>query len=302
MENKDLENTKSHVGFTAQRSGEETAPVAAPSALVETDAPVTPPCTRCGTTEPPDATGLCPVKTCRCFRVSNTVALVHGARRKFTLSMIERRDAHAAALFAERGGREALDVITQFNVIEFADLTVQYEDVTAYLMDAGTLTQAGRERAAVKHALDISARRERVAAVLQGHASVKACTPTANYEDASLDDLEIKLQQQLDLLRDMRADRERNAAAPPEASEFDPSDTRDAGLAREVTTPTPAPAAEPTCAYGCGTLERCAEIKATNYEAWEVLHGLDPEVIKKKDEAATAVMMRQLKRGTSWDY
>jgi ribosomal protein L40E len=47
---------------------------------------------------------------------------------------------------------------------------------------------------------------------------------------------------------------------------------------------------EPRCPYGCGTLAKCAEIKATRPDTWEVLHGRDPEVIRKKDEAATAEM------------
>lgn len=101
--------------------------------------------------------------------------------------MNARRDAIIDELFAERGGRAALDVVTRFNVVEFASLSVQFEDVTAYLAEVGNLTQAGRERAAVRHSLDISARRERVGALLQGHAPPEH-TPT-NYADLSEDEL-----------------------------------------------------------------------------------------------------------------
>jgi hypothetical protein len=63
--------------------------------------------------------------------------------------------------------------------------------------------------------------------------------------------------------------------------------------------PGPAPKPEPQlCKYGCGT--RCTELKASNYSAWEVLHGLDPEVVKKKDAEATAVMLRQIGRPHPW--
>ena len=56
------------------------------------------------------------------------------------------------------------------------------------------------------------------------------------------------------------------------------------------------------CPYGCGTLARCAEIKATRPDAWAALHYSDPEEVKKRDEQATAVMMARIGKPQPWDY
>ena len=55
----------------------------------------------------------------------------------------------------------------------------------------------------------------------------------------------------------------------------------------------PEPEPEP-CPYCRQSPSRCAELKATNYEAWECLHHDDPEVVRKRDEIATKVMMQQI--------
>jgi hypothetical protein len=78
------------------------------------------------------------------------------------------------------------------------------------------------------------------------------------------------------------------------SSDAGPSVQASAGPAGEAVVPTSAPAPEPTCGYGCGSLARCAEIKATRPEAWAVLHYTDPIEVERRDAEATAVMMRQI--------
>jgi hypothetical protein len=69
----------------------------------------------------------------------------------------------------------------------------------------------------------------------------------------------------------------------------------------QATVPTAAPAAaEPTCAYCHQSHERCAEIKATNLDAWQVLHYSDPTEVAKRDEEATAIMMKQMGKPSPW--
>jgi hypothetical protein len=60
---------------------------------------------------------------------------------------------------------------------------------------------------------------------------------------------------------------------------------------RESTTAT-------VCRYGCGSLDRCAEIKETRPEAWRALHFLDPEEVKRRNEIATQEMLHQVPRST----
>jgi hypothetical protein len=68
------------------------------------------------------------------------------------------------------------------------------------------------------------------------------------------------------------------------------SATRAAGPPSEPSaTLAPAP-----CTYGCGTLARCAELKATRLDAWRALHFLDPDEVARRDKEATAEMLFML--------
>jgi hypothetical protein len=55
---------------------------ASPSGEPELNVPATPPCSGCGSTEPPNAQGQRPVKTCRAARVGNKFAAIHEGRAK----------------------------------------------------------------------------------------------------------------------------------------------------------------------------------------------------------------------------
>lgn len=44
--------------------------------------------------------------------------------------------------------------------------------------------------------------------------------------------------------------------------------------------PAPAERIAERCPYGCGTLERCATLKADDLDTWLVIHGRDPEAAK----------------------
>ncbi len=90
----------------------------APSDTEKSTAPVTPPCSGCGTTDPPDAGGLCPTRTCRRFRAHNAVALVHGARAKLTATDLSARDELIAGLLAERG--DNVDIVTRIKIRDCA--------------------------------------------------------------------------------------------------------------------------------------------------------------------------------------
>ncbi len=67
---------------------------------------------------------------------------------------------------------------------------------------------------------------------------------------------------------------------------------------RSVTTDSPAPVRKPMCGYGCGSFERCAEIKATRPDVWQTLHYADPEEIARRDQEATRVMLARGGKGS----
>jgi hypothetical protein len=54
---------------------------------------------------------------------------------------------------------------------------------------------------------------------------------------------------------------------------------------------------EPGCPYCHQSYARCAEMKADHYPTWRDLHFNHPEERKKRDEYATAVMLKQVKFG-----
>ena len=88
---------------------------------------------------------------------------------------------------------------------------------------------------------------------------------------------------------------------PPESTvEIQADEAREAESRPLAPTPSEgiAPAVEPwpdvTCGYGCGTLARCAEIKATRPDDWRALHNRDPAEQARRDAEATAVMLKQI--------
>ena len=75
----------------------------APSVEREPNVSATSPCTRCGTTEPPDEQGLCPAKSCRAARVGNKLASVHDGRAKLTpADLVSKQSANSPVIVTAR--------------------------------------------------------------------------------------------------------------------------------------------------------------------------------------------------------
>jgi hypothetical protein len=132
-----------------------------------------------------------------------------------------------------------------------------------------------------------------------------AGTPPDDYENATDDQIIERLEALLTYAhetRDLRHHVERAVAAEKAQPVLQAEGVTKPTSANDVPTASSAvvPAPEPTCPYGCGTLTRCAEIKETNYAAWEVLHGNDPKEVKKRDEHATKVMIHQVGKPNPW--
>jgi|GEM_PF-6109783 len=283
-----------------------------PSVPAETSVPETSRCPRCGA-EVEQGAGKC--LKCGCFQPGNGVAITHGLRRaRFTPVETAHRDELIHQLLAERGGRQNVDILTQYHITEYAELTVHIDRIDAYLGELGTLTKAGRQPAALKTRLDISARRDQIAARIRGEASSSAPSGSNSLPGApgmatshldmakaytsrqlageTLTDYELG---RLSLLDDAMAGR---VSLPPDSGgvpAFDaPVNTRvegdsliflepgDAGYVEEKTPP----AAE-TCKYCSKSLDACAELREQRPEVWAVLHGSDPsEAARRNAEAA----------------
>ena len=138
-----------------------------PSDAAETNAGAVPPCSGCGTAEPSDEQGLCPTPSCRKFRYGHSLSTIHGGRSKFSRADLDARDALLERLFTERGGRAALDIVSQLRIEDFATAQIQLSKVTARLETLGAVSTAGNERKSlVATYATFSARVERLAAEL----------------------------------------------------------------------------------------------------------------------------------------
>ena len=118
--------------------------------------------------------------------VGNSGNVIHEGRAKFTCADLDARDALMARLLEERGGREALDIVSQLRIEDYATAQIQLGKVTRRLEALGAVSAAGNERRSlVATYTTFSARAERLAAELP---PVTAHTPTLSGIDTMSQD------------------------------------------------------------------------------------------------------------------
>jgi hypothetical protein len=209
----------------------------------------------------------------------NTASVVHGLRSKNLAKVVDAyRVGLIDQLFAERGGRDALDVVSRIAIENYALVCAQHKTIEARLDKDGLFTQTGRRRSAFDMLKAISETIDRLRAQLPPPLT-SASLPTG-YSDLSDDALIDKLSAMLEHLLDLRDHRltpntHRNAySAPPESGD-------EASVAASI----PAPEPEPErCAYCSQTVTRCAEIRTTRESAWRALHHSDPQERQRRAE------------------
>ena len=247
------------------------------------------PCASCGSTAPADEQGLCPGvpgNKCRRTRVGGKLALKHDGRSKLTPEDLATRDALMNRLFRERGGRSALDIVSQLRVEDYATAQIQLGKVTKRLELLGAVSDGGKKRSSLVDTYNtFSARVERIAAELPPaiHAA-----GTSDLEPPP-DNAEI-IARLTDLLRSALA-----LEHPQTHSTAGLPVTEPIGPAGEIEHRTVAPAPQP-CAY-CGQTPCIGRA----HHAFEVLHYYDPEEQRRRDTEATKEMLNQIPRGLpSW--
>ena len=260
-----------------------------PSVAPTSDGPPAPPCSVCGSTEPPDAAGLCPVKRCRCFRKGNSLASVHDGRAKLTPADLSARDALMARLFRERGGREALDIVSQLRVEDYATAQVQLGKVTRRLEQMGAVSEAGNKRSSLVDTYNtFSARVERLAAELPP--PVTSANTSSDYADIDGMNTEQLIAKTTEILHHLLERRDATPVSDNKPSAAGHLVQAAASTTSEGAAPTvaPAPAPAPPCPY-CRR-----ECVGPEHRAFDVLHWDDPEEIERRRQKATAEMMRQI--------
>jgi hypothetical protein len=139
-------------------------PGADEATVVQPGAPLPASCARCGA-EVPEGVGRCP--GCGTFQKDNVESVVHGLRSKKLAKIV---DAYRVdlidQLFAERGGRDALDVVSRISVENYALVCAQHKTIEARLDADGLFTQTGRRRSAFDMLKSISETIDRLRAEL----------------------------------------------------------------------------------------------------------------------------------------
>ena len=127
----------------------------------------------------------CPA--CGVFQPGNLGAAVHEGRARLTAADLATRDALMERLFAERGGRFSLDIVSQLRIEDYATAQVQLGKVTRRLEVLGAVSAAGSERKSlVATYTTFSGRVERLAAELpppRRRASIAPDDYSAMHED-----------------------------------------------------------------------------------------------------------------------
>jgi len=136
-------------------------------------------CDGCGVDVVPAGRGLCP--TCGRFLPDNSVALGLGLRSKKLAKVVDAyRVELIEQLFAERGGRGALDVVSRISIENYALVCAQHKTIEARLDQDGLFTQTGRRRSAFDMLKSISETIDRLRAELPPVTAGATTRATAN--------------------------------------------------------------------------------------------------------------------------
>ena len=262
----------------------------APSDAAETNVNAVPPCAGCGTNEPPTAEGLCPTPSCRKFRHGHSLSTIHEGRSRFSRADIDARDALIKRLFAERGGRVSLDVVSQLRVEDYATASIQLAKVTRRLETLGAVSEAGNKRRSLVDVYNtFSARVERLAADLP-LPLMKRSSPDGKpgLEDLTLDDL----LERTTIIREHLLTLRSGPAKPVEQPSSSP-------IVTVASSPTPATVEDSTpvepsnCPYCDQSLATCNDMRQHDLPAWRSLHWSDPQEVQRRAEEATREMLHQ---------
>ena len=270
-------------------------------------------CAQCQTTVEPTIPNHCP--TCGGWVFENTASIVHGLRSKRLAKVVDRyRTGLIDQLFAERGGRDRLDVAGRISIENYALVCAQHKTIEERLDKDGLFTQQGRRRSAFDMLKGISETIDRLRAQLPPVTTtplhgidempqdacelahdlltrLKAGEQLSDFDQGRLAVLELAMRGTVRLpsgetIKVVRTivDPIVNGSVPAMSTAAPP--VRDA----EPTTAGEA-RAEPVCTY-CG--RTCV---GRDHHAYHDLHYNDPEERKKRDEYATGVMLKMMPFG-----
>lgn len=284
------------------------APNPAPGANEANDGPPGPPaplpCARCGAPVPEGA-GRCP--GCGTFQKANVESVVHGLRSKRLAKIVDAyRVDLIEQLFAERGGREVLDVISRIAIENYALVCAQHKTIEARLDQDGLFTQTGRRRNAFDMLKGISETIDRLRAALpppitrtrdDGHNGVEQMPLSAlHLAQDLLNRHETLTDRELGQLDVLQAALHGEVLLPPDPVDVPVLDDVVRGTQAPADAATEAPV--PTAPAAPSQCEWChqAPCVGRDHHGYDALHAHDPEHVAARDQARTDEMLESLGR------
>jgi hypothetical protein len=229
--------------------------------------------------------------------MNNGAATTHGLRSKKLAKVVdEYRVALVNQLMEERGGRDALDVVSRIAIETYALNCAQAKTIEARLDQDGLFTQTGRRRSAFDMLRSVTETIDRLKNALPP-VVVHPSEARVDLDNASRSELIARTSAALrELLQEEDEERRSDAIT-----------ARDAGLdvqssaesTEEALASTPAPAPQP---------DRCIYCKRSpcygeSHFAYRALHHHDPLEVARRDREATDIMRKQLGRPLpSWYF
>lgn len=293
--------------------------------LAEPDDPPTF-CPHCQHTVEPKGKGLCP--DCGRFLPNHTVSVIHGLRSKKLAKVVDAyRVGLIDQLFRERGGRDALDVVSRISIENYALVCAQAKTIEARLDQDGLFTQTGKRRSAFDMLKSISETIDRLRAQLPPPSATSVSTSFSGVSSMPTSKLELA-QSLLERLRAgatltefeqgalsvLESAMRGEVTLPPDSVGVPvfnaPLNTRiegdgliflEPGDVGYVEAKTP-PIAE-ACRYCSESLDACAEMRTKRPDIWQALHLNHPEEVARRQKEATQTMLATMQHGsglTTW--
>jgi hypothetical protein len=224
------------------------------------------------------------------FQVGNGASLILGLRSKKLGKIVDAyRVDLIEELFAERGGKASLDMVSRIAIENYALVCAQHKTIEARLDQDGLFTQTGRRRSAFDMLKAISETIDRLRAQLPPVTKRSPPDEKPGLEGLSID----QLLERTTILREHLLTLRNGPAKSVDAPEASPIVVLPAQPSDPSPLEEPSPVEPPECCYCRQPFSACVDMKAAHISTWRSLHWNDPAEVQRRSVEATKEMMHQ---------
>lgn len=269
-------------------------------------------CSFCQKEVEPAGRGTCP--TCGRFLPDHTVSLGHGLRSKKLAKAVDAyRTGLLNQLFAERGGRDQLDVVGRIACEQYALVCASAKTIEKRLDEDGLFTKTGRRRSAFDMLKSISETIDKLREKLPP-VTVHPTQTTEDYSSLTDEQLHERLVALvLDSAARLEAKRSGTELVRQAAEALKGEPDIEDWLDIEDDDPQPAltvrPASRPeqeeqeptaACHYCRRPSAACQTLKTEREDLWRAIHALHPDEVKRRTQEATDTMFKTMPHGSGF--